>query len=255
MIPIDINLLGVADEFNLSVRDIQDLAQTVKNDLTVLIARNWDIEAKNNLSKSRDEYRRSILVVDKGRYEGAIVLKGVVPNMVEQGASAFDMKTAFEKSTKAKLNQKGEWYISIPFRHAVPSASGFSSLFSDEPLPPEVYNAVRANNGNALQQSQVPKPHDKAGVRRTVAAGNQVFQAYRHKSSIYAGLKRQTKTYNTATQGQYNTFRRAGKNSDKNAFIHSGITARRLADRAIQATDIPGTVDKIVDNYLSNMGF
>ena len=49
-----------------------------------------------------------------------------------------------------------------------------------------------------------------------------------HKTDLYSGMVRQEKTYESATQNQYTTFRRVSTNSDTRAWIHPGIEARHL---------------------------
>ena len=139
MVPIKIDLTALSLEFGLTKQQSEALMEFTLKQLMGTVAANWAKQAKQNLHQSRDQYVNSITVVPKGRFEGLIVLRGVLPNMIEQGASAFDMKVGFLASSKAKQKKDGTgMYLTIPFRHATPLAIGESPIFS-EVLPNEVY--------------------------------------------------------------------------------------------------------------------
>lgn len=252
MIPIKVDLSDIASEFSLSLTQTQTMLELVTKTMVLKIARAWDNQAALNLGSTRSEYRRSLIIVDKGRFEGNIILKGILPNMLESGISAFDMKLGFSKSDKIKLNKKGMWYLTIPFRYSTPGAIGESSLFSGS-LPESVYQAAKNNNGKALRQNQIPSPHNQIRVRSTTTIGSQIFQEYKSKASIYSGVQRNTKFYDKVVQGQYSSFRRVGENSDQDMFIHKGLVAKNLAQKALDTLDIPLEVDRIVDNYLDSI--
>jgi hypothetical protein len=152
------------------------------------------------------------------------------------------------------MGKDGNWYLTIPFRFATPGALASSSLFSSV-LPKEVYKAVKREG--VLKQNSVPSPFDIPGKRPEIKTESKIFKDYSHKYSVFAGLQRQKTTF-TGTgkvSSSYNTFRRVSANSDPEAFIHSGIVARNLAEKAIENLDIPLEVDKIVDNFLADLGF
>ncbi len=214
------------------------------------ISDGWKLEANRSLTKSKDDYIRSLIVVDKGRFEGLIILQGALPNMIESGVGAFDMKIGFEKSEKKHLKEDGGWYMNIPFRFATPGSEGTSSIFSGI-LPNEVYSAVKKEG--TLKQSTVPSPFNATSKRPEVATESNLFKEYKHKNSIYAGLSRNSKEYSKATQSQYNTFRRVSDKSDAEAFIHSGIIAHNLAEKTIERINIPLQVDMLVDNFLNDL--
>lgn len=254
MLPISINLSDVASEFSLDKRQTENMIEYVIKEITALTAKNWDTQAKNTLRASRGEYRRSLIVVDKGRFEGQIILRGVVPNMIEQGAEAFDMKVGFANSSKVKHNKKGEWYLTIPFRYANPDALGESEAFAGV-MPTEVYSVAKSNKGAPVKDSQLPEEFQIPTTRKAVTIKSTLFETYKSQTSIYSGLSRDSKTYDKANQGTYHNFRKVGENSDPNMFIHTGIIARNLAEKAIQDTNVPETIDRLTDNYLASLGF
>jgi hypothetical protein len=255
MIPISFDFTDLSEEFNLNYTQTANMMEFVTKQVTAEIARQWGQQAKTSLKKTRTQYLRGLVVVDKGRFEGQVVLKGVLPNMVESGITAFDMKDGFLKSGKVKNSKNGGRYITIPFRLGAPSSLGESSAFSDV-MPAPVYQAAKVlPPKTGLSQTNVPAPFNELKTRAAINTTSKAFEAYKHKSSIYAGMQKSTKAYESASQGTYVVFRRVSENSDGNAFIHPGIEAHNLAEKAIAVTNIPLLVDKTTDDYLKQLGF
>ncbi len=272
MIPISIDMSGVVDEFNLSQDDANKMIDFVMTTITDTFADNWDREAAATLSKSRTLYQRNIVKGQVNQTTKYVQLTGVVPNMIESGASAFDMKVGFKNSSKVKYTKQGNWYLTIPLRFGVPTTIGESQSFATRNMPQAVYAIAKSlkpkqtapggnsTQGQQIKQSGIPKRFAAPLTRPTIKDNvgdltKQQAAAYTHKFSIYAGMQRNQKTYEKATQGSYNTFRRAGALSDVNSWIHQGISARNLADKALQNTNIEYEVDKATDGYLASLGF
>ena len=102
MKPIEIDLTGLKKQFGLCATDINLLTEICVNEVSAAIYLNWVSLAKQNLKSTLPEYLQNLHKVDKGRFEKQIVLTGVLPTMLENGASAFDMKAGFLKSAKIK---------------------------------------------------------------------------------------------------------------------------------------------------------
>ena len=113
MNPITIDLSGLKGQFGISDQQVDQLTETCVNAVTASVYANWQAIAKQRLHATLPEYVQNIIKVDKGRFEKAIVLTGILPNMIEQGASPFDIKEGFKKSSKvkytiAKYSKKGK---------------------------------------------------------------------------------------------------------------------------------------------------
>jgi len=267
--PVEINLGALAEEFQLTSQQFRDLNEYVVHEVTAEVARNWDNVARQGLNSTRDLYRRSLVVGDEGPFVGYVMLTGQLPNMIEGGASAWDMKIGFSQSNKVKYNKKGEWYLTIPFRWATPSALGENSAFSGV-LPVSVYKAIRktstaartsiqgiSSRGTGLQFNEIPAQHRAPKSRAAFSdlKTKTTFAKYRHKTSLYQGIVRSQKTYEKATQGQYTSFRRVSKNSSPLSWIHRGLMAKNFAQQGLNDTNIEYIVDKSVDDYLAAQGF
>lgn len=262
---IRVDLQGLKAQLEISDEEIDQLTQTSVDAVSAEVYANWEAAAKQRLKSTLPEYLQNLNLIDKGRFNKSIVLSGVLPNMLEQGATAFDMKEGFKKSEKVRYtipvyNRKGEmispggdWYLTIPFRIGTPGAlgqAGFSAV-----MPQEVYDVIRRKPaGNPLKRAEIPEPYDIPSVRPAIYSptnSNPVYSEYVHKSSIFEGMTKRTAPYAKTTQNTYGTFRRAGANSDPLSWIHKGIQAYNLADEAIKNTDVETTVGNLVTDYLN----
>lgn len=261
------DLYDVVLEFGLRPEEGKAMARAAVEAVTLEIFRNWQQEARTALRSTRFTYLRGLQVLDLGELKKAIVLNGKLPNMLESGASAFDMKAGFAKSSKVKFNKEGGWYLTIPFRMGTPGIVGESEVFSSI-MPDEIYRLIRMREGAmtalgggkssapALGVKDLPTKYQAPDRRPAIfdkVSGK--FAEYQHKTSIYAGISKSTGMYEKTSGNSYNSFRRAGQNSDPLSWIHRGIQAYNLADKALQSTDIRTVVDNTVDATLANLGF
>lgn len=266
MNPITIDLSGLKGQFGIDDKTLDQLTETCVKAVTAAIYANWEALAKKKLKSTREEYIQNIIHVDKGRFNKQIILTGVVPNMVEQGASAFDIKDGFRKSPKVRytipvygkkgnmLRSGGDWYLTIPFRIGVPGTLGQAGFTGQ--MPQEVYDIMRKRgNRIALRADEIPAPYNIPQSRAAIQATpkNPYYAQYTHKSSIYEGLTKRTAQYGKTAQNTYGTFRRAGANSDPLSWIHKGISAYRLADEAVKITDVDTIVENEVTTFLDTI--
>lgn len=260
MIPIFLDTSALAAEFNLTKADVDNLLTAVVKDLTTSAYEQWMIEAGKALGKSRQQYQRGLIVVSEGKFKGAVVLNGALPNMIESGASAFDMKVGFSKGRKVKRGPNG-WYMTIPFRLATPGAAGFSEVFAGS-IPTAVYKVVQKQptvqmksgetRTKGLSFGQIPKQFQAPTIRAAVNIGGQTFDTYVSKTSKYQGV---TKIQNSTGGGQVFGFRRVSQQSDPGSWIHTGITARNLSNKVIGNLQIEKRIDIVIDNFLASKGF
>jgi len=174
------------------------------------------------------------------RKTNTVELKGFLPNAIESGLSAFDMKEGFANSPKAKRTKSGGWYLTIPFRIGTPNSSGQNF----PAMPADVYQAIRA--GRKADVSNLP-----SNVRGVVSdpARGKVWESYASKTSIFEGVT-QTSNNPDTNRSTYGTFRRVSNKSDANSWIHTGIQARNLFDKAWEDTDIDKIINDGVDAFI-----
>ena len=260
MIPIQIDLSDIIDEFQLSQNAIKGMIEYSIQELAGTFYERWGSVAQEALKSTRDQYTSGLVIGGEGN-KSFVKLVGELPNMIEDGSEGFDQKDGFSKSSKIVQKKDGGWYLTIPLRHATPNALGENSVFSNI-LPTSVYEAVRSKDelqpdskSVGLKKGEIPAPYHIPQTRPEVITKSQRFEEYTHKSSIYEGLQRATKTYEKATQGQYVTFRRVSDKSDSNSWIHKGFEARNFMEKSLDAFSVEQEVDRSVDNYLAKLGF
>lgn len=257
---IDIDLTGLKRQFGGQITDqqIDDLTETCVQLVTQAVYSKWEAIAKQELHSTLPEYLHNLNIVDKGRFSKQIILTGTLPEMVESGASPFDLKEVFKKSKwvkhtvpvysrKGKMVYKGgDWYLTIPFRQGTPGIVGQAG-FANE-MPQEIYALMIHRAANSpLNKSEIPDPYNVPKSRAAIydkESGKLLYGEYKHKASIYEGLVKKQAAYGKVVQNTYRSFRRAGENSDPLSWIHKGIQARDLAHKAVDQVD----VDQIVEN-------
>lgn len=259
----NVDLRDIFDEFNLLQSQQKEMTKQVLDDVTGEVMRNWKKAAASKLKSSRTEYLNSIIWLKDTPSANIIALVGKLPNMIESGAQPFDMKEGFMRSTKIKQKKGGGWYLTIPFRWNTPGSIGENGA---NVMSQEVYKLARglksrksapggSKPGQMLSSGSLPPSAQKLGSRKAVsnAITGQHFPSYQHKSPLAAGIQRNEKTYEKATQSTYNSFRRVSDKSDANSWIHTGIEAGNFAEQAFAATDFNTLVNNSIDSYLSNL--
>lgn len=219
MITVDVNL----DKFNLKPSDlvapaVADAARSALQTTLAVVKDRWQSEAQQKLHSTLPlylmglDFNSVIYPLNGDSFSGAVELHGKLPNMLEKGFSAFDMKTGFKNSPRATHTQSGGWYLTIPIRHSTPGAFMYG-----KPMPKDIYTqAKKLKNGKSLA---VP------------GAGAKSWTGYQHKSSIYDGLTRIVKSYSGGTkQSQYLTFRRVSDKSDPQSWMHPGYIGAKIAE-------------------------
>jgi hypothetical protein len=268
MINILIDSQSIVDKFpKIAQSDIDDLKKYTVKRLTSNFYEKWMAEAGRQLHSTRNHYQKSLIVVDEGKFSGAVMLTNFLPNAVESGLSAFDLKEGFKRSDKVKIKKSKDgiygWYLTIPFRMATPGAVGESEFFSEK-MPMAIYNLVKDSStdipnstgtrskGISLSDlKNVPEFLSRPRVRPEVANAERVFEEYVNKTSVYEGLSKM-KDYMTG-QNTYGSFRRVSSNSDPNSWIHTGILAHNIMDKALNKFDIEKEAAMAQDMWLSNI--
>jgi len=242
MIPIKIDISQTADEFNLSKQEVDLLKRGLLNTLSNELLRQWGEQTKV-LKKTREKYLNGLKIIRDGNRSG-VELTGWLPNRVESGLSPFDMKAGFLRSSKAKQGKNGP-YLTIPFRYAIPTAEATSSLFAGK-LPQEVFSvAKKLPLGGRLVKTDIKGIVDNIPKTKAFLEDQEAISS---KYEQYEGLTRGKEQHH----GEYTTFRRVSLNSPEDSWIHSGIKARRLADKALnKMTPEIGTItDTVVQKFL-----
>lgn len=258
MIPIHIDTSSLTSDLFMSEEQVRDLVDYSVKQVAAAFARQWEIEAQKALTGTRQEYVRHIVTLDEGYGKGAVMLTGWLPNAIESGITAFDMKNGMLNGPKAKIGSKGQKYNIIPFRVGVPTTIGDSSQFTDT-MPEPVHSVVKVqptqsnNKSSPLKLEQLPTAYQEKEVRQAPKVIPRKWEDYKHKSARYEGVQKITDS--VTGQNRYMKFRVVSENSDPDSWIHGGIDAHNLAEAALSNIDIPNEVGLAIDNFLIESGY
>ncbi len=263
MIPIAIDVESLPFEAAGNSDLVERVVDSVVKDMTAAFAREWERQAQQALHQTRGRYLENLHVLDTGRMTGAVMLdysKDPLIRMIEEGASAFDLKDGFEKSPKRKLKADGGWYLTVPFRHATPGAIGESSVFSNK-MPEDVYEVAKklktdidvpggGKRSRGLAIGEIP-----AEYKTPIAnIGNNIPESKAFKS-IYEGVIK-IKDAKTS-QNVYMSFRRVSDKSLMESWNHPGIDEHNLADKALNQLNQNAEVElnAAMNKILATLGF
>jgi len=265
---VGIDISGIQELVgSISRNQFKELSQKIVEGTTYEVHRNIHLLASKNLRQTRQAYKRNINNPVFGRMKGSITLTGTLPNMIEKGASPFDMKEGFARSKKIKKTKSGGWYLTIPFRHASSGSLGDSEVFSGV-MPKDIHDFAKkmkatitvpfigvVRKGDSITAKDLAgSKHGVLGSRDAIKGMGSKGKAYQHKSPIYAGLGRSKKFYQVFSQGSYSTFRRVGSGSAQNSWIHKGMKKRNFFGKAVNDAKLDYVVALVADNYMEQAG-
>lgn len=184
----------------------------------------WAKAAKSKLKSTAGLYISSLSSVEVKRNIATITLHGKLPNMIEQGCSAYDLKVGLLKSSKVKKTKTGKPYITVPFSHTAPGGGNRGLLT----MPRPVYRlASRLNVGGG--GLNLPVKLSGYGIRSKLSQDLTKFGNYTWKSSPYQGMVKVQK----GGRAGFTTFRRVSKNSDPSSWIHPGFPGIFASETAV----------------------
>lgn len=222
----------------------------------------WIRLAQQDSSSMIQDYIKGIQkpVVQSGT--AVIALVGSVANMLEHGAPQQDLRETLlgsevplvPRGQRGKHEGKeGQHYRAIPFRHATPGATGqavgqeMGSAYSSHQAIADSKKLGREVYGQAFKLKAHTDPEAEPKERR-LPAGMAPKLRDHHKTDIYAGMIREQKTYEAATQSQYFTFRTISTRVTT-GWIRGAIAARNYAEKvaAFVGRIAPGTVQALLE--------
>lgn len=189
--------------------------------ITMALTRNrWIQYANEHLRKTRADY---LLGLDPDAsllhpydntpdVNGAVVLHGVLPNMLEKGWMAFDEKPFLLRSPKAKISKSGSRVITVPFRHGTPGTFMYGT-----PMPEDIYaRAKRLKPGQSL---------------KVTGAGDYSWTGYQHRGGkIQNRMQRIIDSSRKRPQSFYMTWRNVSDRSDPMSWMNSGFAGIHAAE-------------------------
>jgi hypothetical protein len=258
VINVVIDTASIVDAFYLDPKQVDALVDYTAKEMAGRFAVAWEQEAINTLKSSRPQYVRSILVQDEGKNAASVRLVGVLPNMIESGASSYDMKENLLNGPNARTTKSGGKVNVVPFSLGSPDSLGEN--FNGSILPQEVYDVIKSKPQNKpvaggglksdpLKADEIPKPYNEPQVKSFTEPKSKSFEQYEHKGSIYEGVSRVKDS--TTGQNRYESFRAVSSNSAPNSWQHPGLEAQDLASKALSDFNIESNLSSIIDEWLA----
>lgn len=188
-------------------------------------ARNhWIGLAQKHLHTSRNDYVNSIQEVEFKPGMAIITLVGQPANLIENGMPEQDLREWLlgPRVPEAPPGQKGKrrakdghFYRSIPFRHGTPGTGGSVGKAMGDPYRGVIAGARQLGKDVYKKAKKLAPTTSRKG---RIAYGGKLPSGIvpklkkHHKTDIYAGMVKLQKTYKSATQSQYMTFRTISEN-------------------------------------------
>lgn len=187
----------------------EEMVEAVTGDITASARNHWIGLAQKNLHTSRNDYVNAIQEVQFRPGVAVITLLGQPANLIENGGESVDLRKWLlgPNVPEAPFGQKGKrrakdgtFYRAIPFRHGTPGTGGSVGKAMGDPYQGVVKDAKKLGRAVYNQAKKL-----KAGQRLPAGLAKKLKE--HHTVDIYAGMIKQRKTYKSATQSQYMTFR------------------------------------------------
>lgn len=231
-IPIKIDLDNLIEEFDLGPQQVAKLANDLSTNLTNTFINALKSRVNDTLRAAKNIYLRNLSVEQIDDYNKEIVLKGWLPNAIEEGVSSFDMKPVFLKTKNVKISLKG------------------NAISEGKQNSPKPVQEVMKKANLPLRNKDISESYRLAKIKQiaTSLGGG----TYQHKSSIYQGLKQ-----NKQDNNSYINFRRIGAKSDAKAFKYPNLEKKDFFGKALNdiSSEIPILADNVINNFLENQGF
>lgn len=235
----------------LSPTQAREVARAVLPGLSSAALQYWKKLAQTELRSSSRDYVAGVQLIEKDEETHEIVLTGMLPNMVENGWPGGDMRTWMLRSPKAKTAKDGSKYMSIPFRHGTPGTGGRNV---GNEMPAAIHKSAKKlsatltspHSGRTLWGERLSLGTARSKEARDIL---QTKKSPWHTTSIFTGMIRNEKTYDSATQSSYFTFRTIStKSRDPRSWMHPGIAPKHFAERTTQhlETIVAGVVAQVV---------
>ena len=243
-----------------TVEQLNNLTRSIVSMATMEVEKKIRESISKKLKSTKETYERGLksYITPKTPFIGTIELVDQLPNMIESGASVFDMKEGFGKSQKKTTTDNG-WYLTIPFRWGVSTSIGteFSNVMIEsinkvaEGLKPSIvakeYGKVEYGDHITIEQL---KKLNNYQAHKGQSAGWGGHQPYEHKSPIAQGMLKIQKTYEKDPQNTYVTFRRVSNKSHPDSWIHPGFKPSNFMDDALKEVDIEKLMQPMIETAL-----
>lgn len=255
ILPINIDLSEVIAEFSLDESQSNSLGSSIIDRVIEEYTAKWESFIGSSLDQTREEYRKAIYIDRSSPLEvvfGLSASESELALAIEEGSGPFDEKEGFQNSSKVKRKaRKGGWYLTVPFRHATPTAVADSGIFASI-LPQVIYDI--AQEKGPVQKADLPAEFSIPGMRKEISTPEIIVPEYLHVAPKYQGLvKVNIASTEKEKRSSYMTFRRVSDKSDPFSWWHPGFVPKKLMEKALEQAQIGTVTDMAIDKFLQNI--
>jgi hypothetical protein len=247
-IQVDIDLSGDPLEAIVEFLSGPAIVQTVA---AVAYAR-WLSLANQRLHRTREAYLAGLSppvltssATKKGETISATIsLVGQVPNYVENGLEAYDMRSTHLKGRTSRV---------IRFDYVLPGAQASAQA---SPLGAAYRGMLGAAGAKRLGRAVAQESLRRGGTALPAGVGGAQRLRPFHKSDLYHGLVASELSASGAVgpagAPTFSTFRTISVNSDPAAWHHPGIPAHHLMDQVVE--DLPELASAAIQGVVDTLG-
>ena len=224
---------------------------------TMLIDR-IGVEADKKLGATASEFKKGLHQPDSltaSSTKVAVQLVGVLPNALNDGFTAFDIKAKMLPHA-THFTKDGEPYIDVPFNHAAgkmdASVKGsMDSAVENKQQALKASGATPHDVATAKARTSVVTP-GKAFVKELNFGGKKVPVNVQHKSGTQDQMIRTASKAGSKTVAKYTTIRRISANSNPTAWWHPGFAGLHLMEKV--ETDLKDDIKRIFEDVFRSNG-
>ena len=220
-----IEVVGLDLAIPAALADIMsdEIVTTLVGDIAEAARSEWIRLAGTALHSTRQDYINGLQPVEVTPGVATITLLGTMPNLLENGMAATDLHNTLlgpnvpiappggrgKHVSIDPKTQQVKFYRAIPFRHAVgDQGAGFGNPYRGHNAVADAAALGREVYGKAKKLSATTSdPYGGSKSGGSLPAGLAPLLRPHHATDIFAGMRRERKTYEKATQSQYMTFR------------------------------------------------
>lgn len=254
ILPISIDLEDIIKEFSLNESQANSLGAAIIDKVIEEYTLKWENLIGSTLHQTRSDYKKAVFIQRTSPLDVTFGLSARENNLaisIEEGAPPFDEKAGFQASNKTKPSKSGGWYLTIPFRHATPTAVAESGVFASI-LPQVIYDIAKEKS--PVQKVDLPPEYQAVGKRSEINVPGLVVPEYVHQAPKYQGLvKINIASTDKEKRNEYMTFRRVSDKSDPLSWWHPGFVPKKLMDKALEQAQIDTVADIAIDKFLQNI--
>lgn len=246
---------GITDEISAETAEkfrvaVGNLAKAAQNE--------WITRAQSRLESSREIYVNGLRQAESFKVVTGLLsdtyelqLVGEMPNNLEFGMPAFDMKAVkpgWLGGKKAKVGKDGSRYVTIPFRHSTGNSPRFA--YTGKAKAADMKTLLRKAVKDYGMNRWGIGPGGAIPPMKRIPNNAPVHQYLKGLTRIEKPTSGRTSTGVQRRSSMFMTWRRMSDKSAPSSWIHPGLTAANILPEIETWAD--EQLDKIIDTVIGS---